>query len=84
MKRIIKALGGFGLTAMIFAIGYFILLYDDFTQLIVALGIVGLIILGALVYVYDWMNMKDEKDKETIEVTDRLKMYIREVEKKIE
>ena len=94
MKNIIKALGGFGVTAIIFATGYFILLYKDLTQLIIALGIVGLVILAALVYIYNWMKNKDESDKENKEKHKKdfggleqsinlVRDYVREVEKKI-
>ncbi len=83
MKNIIKALGGFGAASIIFATSYFLILYQDFTQLILALGIAGIIILAALIYVYNWMKNTDDNMDENKEVTDRLNMYIREVEKKI-
>ncbi len=82
MKNIIKALGGFGAAAIVFATSYFYLLYEEFSQLIIALGIVGIIILGALVYVYNWMVKKDESDKGMGKSIDMTRDYIREVEKK--
>lgn len=83
MKRIIKALGGFGLISILFATGYFILLYKDFTQLIVSLGIVGIIILAALIYIYQWMKTKDEEFKEMNKAIDLTRDYVRDVEEKM-
>ena len=82
MKNIIKALGWLGTFAIFFAVGYFIQLYTTFTQLILSLGIAGLLILLALIYIYNWMKDKDEELKELNEAIDRVNMYIREVEGK--
>ena len=83
MKTIIKALGVFGSIAIVFATGYFFLLYEDIQRLIITLWIAGFIILAYIIYTYDWMKMKDEADKETEKSVDMLRDYVREVEKKI-
>ncbi len=83
MKNIIKALGIFGAMAIIYSTGYFIKLYTDFTQLLLSLGIAGILILLALVYIYNWMKVKDEELKEMNKSVDLTRDYIREVEKKL-
>ncbi len=83
MKTIIRALGMFGAIAIIYATGYFIKLYTDFTQLLFSLGVAGLLILAALVYIYNWMKTKDENLKGMNKAIDLTRDYIREVEKKI-
>ena len=83
MKTIIKALAISGALANTFATGYFFLLYGDIQRLILSLGIAGFIILTYIIYTYDWMKMKDEKDKETNKAIDMTRDYVREVEKKI-
>ncbi len=72
MKTSIQTLRMIGAIAIIFSAGYFMLLYKDFTQLILALGIAGILVLMVLSYIYNWMKEKDEelqKLKDKIEVT---------------
>ena len=83
MKNIMKTLGLFGAAGIIFATGYFIKLYIDLTQLIFSLGIAGLLILAAFLYVYNWMVNKDELYDEFGHSLDMNRDYIREVEGKI-
>ena len=83
MKNIIKALGIFGTLAIIFATGYFIKLYVDFTQLILSLGIAGVLILAAFLYIYNWMKNKDEELYESNKAIDLTRNYMRELEKKL-
>lgn len=82
MKNIIKAIGLLGSLSIIFAIGYFIKLYIDFTQLIVSLGIAGLLILISFLYIYNWMKEKEEELKELNEAIDRVNMYVKDVEER--
>jgi len=60
MKNIIKALGSFGTLAIVYATAYFIKLYVNLTQLILSLGIAGLLILVAFLYIYNWIKNSDE------------------------
>ena len=83
MKNIIKALGYFGGFTITFATAYFIQIYTTFTQLIISLGIAGILILAVLLYIYNWMKNKDEELEEINESIDRTRDYIREVEGKI-
>lgn len=83
MKNIIKALGILGGVAIMFATSYFSKIYVDLTQLIVSLGIVGIMILAGFLYIYNWIQNKDEEGNDRDEAMDRLNMYIREVEEKI-
>lgn len=83
MKNIIKALGIFGAIGIIFATGYFVKLYVDFTQLILSLGIAGLLILAAFVYIYNWMKIKDEQSEDRDHAIDMTRDYVRDVEGKL-
>ncbi len=83
MKNIIKALGFFGGGTIIFATGYFLNLYTNFTQLIFSLGIAGLLILAAFLYVYNWMVNKDDEGKGRDHAIDMTRDYVREVEGKL-
>lgn len=82
MRNIIKVLGNVGVLAILFATGYFYILYDDFQQLIFSLGLAGLIILAVFLYLYNWIKDTDEELKEIHEAIDRVNMYVREVEEK--
>ena len=82
MKNIIKALGWLGTFAIFFAIGYFIQLYTTFTQLILSLGIAGLLILAAFLYIYNWMKDKDEENIELNEAIDKVNMYVKDLEER--
>ncbi len=83
MKTITKALLVIGSLTILFAVGYFIKLYTDFTQLIVSLGIAGLLILAVLVYIYNWMKDKEEELEELDKAIDLTRDYMRELEKKL-
>jgi|TARA_Y100000296_G_scaffold45780_1_gene52471 hypothetical protein len=83
MRNIIKAIIGFGIIAIIFSTKYFILLYDNFTQLIISLGVAGLLVFTALIYIYNWMKDKDKEFEEMNKAIDMTRDYVREVEKKI-
>lgn len=83
MKNIIKALGIFGAIGIVYATGYFIKLYTDFTQLVLSLGIAGLLIVVAFVYIYNWMKVKDEELKGMNKAIDLTRDYMRELEKKL-
>lgn len=83
MRNIIKILGNVGAFAILFATGYFFILYDDFQQLILSLGLAGLIILAGFLYVYNWIKDTDEDLKGMNEAIDMTRNYIREVEEKI-
>ena len=75
MKKIILAIGILSAFAIGISIKYLILLYDDFTQLITILGIAGSLILGGFLYIYNWMNKKQEeieKLNKAINITDTL------------
>ena len=80
MKNIIKAPGILGTTTILFATGYFLQLYTTFTQLIISLGIAGLLILAELLYIYNWIIDKDMESE--IEEQER-KKKIEEIEKLI-
>lgn len=84
MKRIILALYLVGKIAIIFATGYFIQLYTTFTQLILSLGIAGFGILAGFLYIYNWIQNKDEEGKDRDEAMDHMNMYMREIDEKIE
>ena len=83
MRNLIKVLGNVGVLAIIFATGYFYILYDDFQQLIISLGFAGTIIIAGFLYVYNWIKDTDEELKEINESVDRTRDYIREVEGKL-
>lgn len=83
MKNIIKALGFIGSAAIIFAVGYFIKLYIDLTQLILALGIASFLIFAAFIYIYNWMINKDGESKDRDHAIDMTRDYVRDVEGKI-
>ncbi len=68
MRNIIKSLGYTGALMVMFATAYFIELYSDFTQLILTLGIAGLIVLSAFLYIYNWIQ-KHEKESKDYEIT---------------
>ncbi len=80
MRNIIKILGSFGALTILFAIGYFLLLYTNLTQLIISLGIAGLLILAAFLYIYNWIQNKDVESDERDHAIDMTRDYIREVE----
>lgn len=83
MKNIIKALGIMGTGVIIFATGYFVELYVDFTQLIISLGIAGFLILAAFLYIYNWMKNKDEESSDRDKAIDMTRDYMREIEKEL-
>lgn len=82
MKNIIKALGFMGSIAITYATGYFIVIYDShFLQLILALGLAGLLILVAFLYIYNWIKFSDEDYKIKKEERDK---QIEELNKSID
>ncbi len=94
MKNIIKALAGLGTISIVYAMGYFIRLYDNFTQLIFSLGIAGLLILLAFIYIYNWITNNDkfgeeekakikQELKEMNKAIDFTRDWVRELEEKI-
>ncbi len=83
MRNIIKAIGTFGSLAIIFAIGYFIQLYTNFTQLLVSMGIAGGLILAAFVYIYNWMNEKEEELEEINRAIDMTRDFTRELDERM-
>ena len=84
MKTIIKTLRSIGIIAIIFSTGYFVVLYEHFTQLILSLGIAGLLILAALIYIYNWMQKKDEELEEMNKAIDLTRDYVKDLEQRYE
>ncbi len=82
MKTIIRALRSIGIIAIVFSTGYFVVLYTDFTQLILSLGIAGFLILAALIYIYNWMQKKDEELEEMNKSIDLTRDYMRDLEQR--
>ena len=82
MKNIIKVLGNVGGFAILFATSYFFILYDDFQQLILSLGIAGGFILAGFLYLYNWIKDTEEELNEINKAIDLTRDYIREVEEK--
>lgn len=83
MKNIIKASGGIGAIAIVYATAYFIKLYVNFTQLILSLGIAGLLILAGFLYIYNWMKEREEDLKKLNKSIDLTRDYMREMEGKL-
>lgn len=84
MKTITKALAITGIGTLVFAIGYFIQLYVNFTQLLFSLGISGFIILIAFLFIYEWMQKKDEEIKELNKAIDLTRDYVKDLEQRYE
>ena len=82
MINIIKAIGLLGAIAIIYASGYFIKLYVNFTQLILSLGIAGLLILAAFLYIYNWMKDTDEELEEVNKAIDLTRDYVKDLEER--
>ncbi len=80
MKNIIKVLGIFGTLAIVYASGYFIKLYINFTQLILSLGIAGILILVAFLYIYNWMLIKSGGDSDRDQAIDLTRGYVKDLE----
>ena len=80
MRNIIKVLGNIGGFAILFATSYFFILYDDFQQLILSLGIAGGFILAGFLYVYNWIKDTDEELEEMNKAIDLTRDYVREVD----
>ncbi len=76
MKTIIKALGMSGAGTIVFATAYFIQLYINLTQLIVSLGIAGLLILASFLYIYNWMMNKDKELEDMDKTIDLTRDYM--------
>ena len=83
MRNITKALGIFGLLAVVSTTSYFIVLYEHLTKLILAYGIAGIIIFCGFLYVYEWMKNKDEDLSELGKSIDMTRDYMRDLEGKI-
>ena len=83
MKKRITIIGILGTCLFLFSGGYFIKLYINLTQLIVSMTFGGFLIFLCLLYLYWWMDKKDQELKEMNKAIDMTRDYIREVEKKI-
>ncbi len=83
MKTITMALAMISSITIGITMAYFFELYKDFTQLILVLTISGFIILTGFLFIYEWMQKKDEELKEMNKSVDLTRDYIREVEKKL-
>ena len=82
MKTITKALAWISSFTIGITTFYFLELYKDFTQLILVLTISGFIILIGFLFIYEWMQKKDEEVKELNKSIDLTRDYMRDLEQR--
>lgn len=82
MKTITKALAWISAITITITTFYFLELYKDFTQLILVLTISGFIILVGFLFIYEWMQKKDEEDEELNKAIDLTRDYVKDLEQR--
>lgn len=84
MKTITKALAIIGLFSIVITTVHFINLYKDFTQLILVLMIAAFGIGVILIFIYEWMQKKDEEVEELNKAIDLTRDFVRDLEQRYE
>ncbi|KKN59038.1 hypothetical protein LCGC14_0545930 [marine sediment metagenome] len=82
MKTITKVLGLISIITIGITMSYFLELYRDFTQLILVLTISGLIINIGFLFIYEWMQKKDEEVEELNKAIDLTRDYVKDLEQR--
>ncbi len=82
MKTITKALGTISVLTIVITMLYFLELYRDLTQLILVLTISGSIINIGFLFIYEWMQKKDEEIQELNKSIDLTRDFVRDLEQR--